>query len=346
MSDHNGNSPFGSSPLLSRRTLLGGSALALGGAALAGGLLPAASFAQSSDPIKLGWTGTGICLISIPVARDKGFFEKHGANVEFVNFGSNFAAGVEAVSSGKLDVFVNFILQYIKPLEQGVNVQFTGTVHGGCIRLLARTGSEETDYAALKGKAIGVRSIDSPGKQFLSVQLYKAGIDPQNEVEWKVYPTDLLGEAINKGEIQAAIDADPAIYLILKNSKGAFTEIGGLHTGEYRDLACCAIGIRKEFVEARRQDAAAVTRALLDAAQWTHENPDEAAELFTNYSPVDRETLAEIIRTHTHHVNLPVGDKFRGQLETYTEELKTVGIVRRRTDPRAFAQRITVDVLS
>ncbi len=332
-------------PLLSRRTLLGASALAVG-APLVGGLLSSKSFAQSSDPIKVGWTGTGICLISIPVARDKGFFEKHGANVEFVNFGSNFAAGVEAVSSGKIDVYVNFILQYIKPLEQGVNVQFTGTVHGGCIRLLARTGSAETDYAALKGKAIGVRSIDSPGKQFLSVQLHKAGIDPQNEVEWKVYPTDLLGEAINKGEIQAAIDADPAIYLILKNSKGGLTEIGGLHSGPYADLACCAIGIRKDFVESRRQDAAAVTRALLDAAKWTHENPDEAAELFTNYSPVDRETLAEIIRSHTHNVHLPVGDEFRGQLATYAEELKTVGIVRRRTDARAFAERITVDVLS
>lgn len=332
-------------PVLSRRTLLGASALAVG-APLVGGLLSSKSFAQSSDPIKVGWTGTGICLISIPVARDKGFFEKHGANVEFVNFGSNFAAGVEAVSSGKIDVYVNFILQYIKPLEQGVNVQFTGTVHGGCIRLLARTGSAETDYAALKGKAIGVRSIDSPGKQFLSVQLHKAGIDPQNEVEWKVYPTDLLGEAINKGEIQAAIDADPAIYLILKNSKGGLTEIGGLHSGAYADLACCAIGIRKDFVESRRQDAAAVTRALLDAAKWTHENPDEAAELFTNYSPVDRETLAEIIRSHTHNVHLPVGDEFRGQLATYAEELKTVGIVRRRTDARAFAERITVDVLS
>lgn len=334
-----------SNPSFSRRTLLGASALAVG-APLIGGLASSRSFAQSSDPIRLGWTGTGICLISIPVAKDKGFFEKHGANVEFVNFGSSFASGVEAVSSGKLDVFVNFILQYIKPLEQGVNVQFTGAVHGGCIRLLARTGSGETDYASLKGKAIGVRSIDSPGKQFLSVQLYKAGIDPQNEVEWKVYPADLLGEAINKGEVQAVIDADPAIYLILKNSSGGLTEIGGLHTGQYADLACCAIGVRKDFVESRRGDAAKVTRALLDAAQWTHENPDEAAELFTNYSPVPRDTLAEIIRSHTHRVHFPTNDQFRSQLETYTEELKTVGIVRRRTDPQAFAQRITVDVLS
>ncbi|MFC0220578.1 NitT/TauT family transport system substrate-binding protein [Pseudochelatococcus lubricantis] len=333
------------SPLLSRRAVLGATALAAG-APFVGGLLPVPSFAQSSEPIRLGWTGTGICLISIPVARDKGFFTKHGANVEFVNFGSNFASGIEAVSSGKLDVFVNFILQYIKPLEQGVNVQFTGSVHGGCIRLLARSGSEETDYASLKGRAIGVRSIDSPGKQFLSVQLYKAGIDPQTEVEWKVYPVDLLGEAIKKGEIQAAIDADPGIYLVLKNSNGTLKEIGGLHTGQYANLACCAIGISKEFVEARRGDAAAVTRALLEAAQWTHENPDEAADLFTNYSPVDRNTLAEIIRSHNHSVNLPVGDTFRAQLETYATELKTVGIVRRRTDPQAFVRRITADVLS
>lgn len=334
-------------PFVSRRTLLGGAgALAAAGplAALSSKLSLAQS--PSSDPIRVGWTGTGICLISIPVANEKGFWKKHGANVEIINYGSNFAAGVESVASGKIDVFVNFILQYMKPLEQGVPVRFTGAVHGGCIRVLARTGSEEVDYKSLKGKAIGVRSIDAPAKQFLSVELYKAGINPQSEVEWKVYPVDLMGEAIRKGEIHAAADADPAIYVVLKNEKGGLTEIGGLFTGQYKDLPCCAIGIRDEFVENRKADTIAVTRGLLEAAQWTHENPDEAAELFTAYSPIDRETLAEIIRSHTHDLNFGAGERLVSDLTTYGEDLKTVGIIRRRTDSRALAEKVSADVLS
>lgn len=332
-------------PSLSRRHLLGGvGALAAAGPVSA--LSSKLSFAQgaSGDPIKVGWTGTGICLISIPVAYEKGFWTKHGANVELINYGSNFAAGVESVASGKLDVFVNFILQYLKPLEQGVPVKFTGVVHGGCIRVLARTGSEEVDYKSLKGKAIGVRAIDAPAKQFLSVELYKAGINPQTEVEWKVYPVDLLGDAINKGEIQAAADADPGIYLVLKNQKGALTEIGGLFTGQYKDLPCCAIGVRDDFVKNRKPEAEAITRGLLEAAEWVHANPDEAAELFTKYSPIDRETLGEIIRSHTHQINYPAGDRLVQDLTTYSEDLKTVGIIRARTDSKALAQKISAPV--
>src|SRR6218665_1114618 len=102
-------------PLLSRRNILG-AAGALAAAGPVSALSSKLSFAQtaSTAPIKVGWTGTGICLISIPVAYEKGFWKKHGANVELINYGSNFAAGVESVASGKLDVFVNFILQYLK----------------------------------------------------------------------------------------------------------------------------------------------------------------------------------------------------------------------------------------
>ena len=280
----------------SRRKLLRGTAALAVGAPLIGVGLPGLSRAAASQPtgevIKAGWNGSGICLISQPVAQAKGFFKKHGANVEFVNFGSNFAQGVEAVAAGKVDTYVNFILQYLKPLEQGVNVRFTGTVHGGCIRVLAKTGSKEIDYKALKGKSIGVPSIDNPAKQYLSVELQKIGINPQTEVEWKVFPNDLLGEALSKGEVDAVSGADPAIYVTLRSHRKEFTEIGGLHLGTHKDLACCAIGVREDFVVNRRGDAAAFTRALLESAQWISQNPDESAEIFTQYSPIERPILA------------------------------------------------------
>lgn len=333
---------------LTRRSLLRGGAAATLAAPLIGGLYPKLSRADqpTGELIRAGWNGAGICLISQPVAQEKGFFEKHGANVEFVNFGSNFAQGIEAVSADRIDIYVNFILQYLKPLEQGIPVKFTGTVHGGCIRVLAKTGSEEVDYTSLRGKAIGVPSIDNPARQFLAVELQKNGINPQNEVEWRVYPNDLLGEALSKGEVQAVSAVDPAIYVVLRNHRDEFTEIGGLGHGDHALLACCAIGVRDSFVEARRGDTAAFTRALLESAQWVHENPDEAAEIFTAYSPLDRDILAEIIRSHTHDVHYPAGDRLIEHLSSYGDDLKDVGILRRRTDARDLAERVSVDVLT
>ncbi|HEV2511589.1 ABC transporter substrate-binding protein [Bosea sp. (in: a-proteobacteria)] len=339
MSDNN--------PLLSRRTLIaGGSALALG-APIAAGFGSAPSLAQGGPhKLKLGWSGTGICLISVPAAAEKGFFTKHGLDVEIVKFGSNFDGSLEAVASGKIDATVNFILRFLKPLEQGINIRFTGALHGGCIRVISGVGSQEVDYKSLKGKSIGVVDMASAGKNFLAVQLFKAGINPANEVDWRVYPVDLLGEAIKKGEIQAAVDADPGIFLVLKNNEGKLHEIGGLLTTDpYKDLSCCGIAVRKDFAENNKPASAALTRALLEAADWVKNNPDEAAQIFSAYSPIAKPILGEIIRSHTHEHHFGSGKRLREEVALYADDLRSVGVIRPRTDPKALAERITVDVL-
>jgi NitT/TauT family transport system substrate-binding protein len=334
----------------SRRGFIGAASALAVGAPFATGLAPLPSFAQGAavgaQKIKLGWSGTGICLISVPVAETKGIFVKHGLDVEVVKFGTNFDGSLEAVASGKIDATVNFILRFLKPLEQGVNIKFTGALHGGCIRVLAPTEAKITDYQALKGKTIGVTSMASAAKNFTAVQLYKAGINPESEVEWRVYPVDLLGEAVRKGEIFAAADADPGIYLQLKNSEGGLTEIGGLASGIYKDLSCCGIAVRSEFIESNKPATAALTRALLEAADWVHNNPDEAADVFTAYSPIPRATLAEIIRSHTHDHHFGDGSTLKKEVAIYSEDLKTVGILKPRTNAGALSDRVVVDVLS
>ena len=337
------------SSLLTRRGLIAGASALAATAPIAASLAPFPSFAQAGaglQKLKLGWSGTGICLISVPVADTKGFFTKYGLDVEIVKFGTNFDGSLESVSSGKIDATVNFILRFLKPLEQGINVRFTGALHGGCIRVLAPTEAKVADYAGLKGKAIGVTSMASAAKNFASVQLYKAGINPDTDVEWRVYPVDLLGEAIRKGEIFAAADADPGIFLQLKNSDGALTEIGGLASGVYKDLSCCGIVVRNDFIDSNKSAVAALTRALLDAADWVHHNPDEAAEVFTAYSPIPIATIAEIIRSHTHEHHFGDGKRLKQEVALYAEDLKTVGILKPRTDVRALSDHTVIDVLS
>lgn len=337
-------------PSLSRRTLLGAASAFAVGTPLAG-LSPLRGLAQPAAPlkVKLGWSGTGICLVSVPAAVEKGIFVKHGLDVDVVKFGSNFDLALESLASAKVDATVNFVLRFLKPLEQGVKIRFTGALHGGCIRALAPTGTPlaQGDFTALRGKAVGVTNIAAPGKNLLSIQLHKAGVNPARDVEWRVYPVDLLGEAIAKGEIAAAVDADPGIYMVLRNSNGALTEFTGQQSGDYQNLTCCAIAVRDGFIDENREATGRLTRALLEAAQWVHDNPDEAAEIFAAYSPIEKAILGEIIRSHQHehHEGNP-GVDLRKEISVFTEDLKVVGVIKPRTDAKAFANRIVVDVLS
>src|SRR5256885_11707720 len=55
--------------------------------------------------------------------------------------------------------------------------------------------------STLKGKTIGVADLNSPAKQFYSIHLAKRGLDVDKDIEWRVYPADLLDVAAKKGEI-------------------------------------------------------------------------------------------------------------------------------------------------
>ena len=110
---------------------------------------------------------------------------------------------LELLASGKADAGVGMALGWMKPLEQGFDVKLTAALHGGCIRVLTTQQSGITGIAGLKGKAVGTFNMASPDKNFVSILAVKQGLDPLKDIEWRVYPADLLGVALQKGEIQA-----------------------------------------------------------------------------------------------------------------------------------------------
>ncbi|WP_164066317.1 ABC transporter substrate-binding protein, partial [Serratia marcescens] len=122
---------------------------------------------------------------------------------------------------------------------------------------------------------------------------------PNTDVEWRVFPGNLLRLAAEKGETHAFLSGDPVAYLWLKD--GAFKEVASNLDGEYRDKSCCIVGLRGSLVREEPHVARAITQALLDAAMFTSQNPDKAAKSFQPYAPkaaslADLEAMA---RYHT-----------------------------------------------
>jgi NitT/TauT family transport system substrate-binding protein len=235
-------------------------------------------------------------------------------------------------------------LRWLKPLEQGFDVRITTATHGGCMRLLAAKSSGVTALEQLKGKTIGTADLGAPEKNFFSIRLAKLGLDPLTDVEWKVFPPDLLPVALQKGEIQAFTLGDPLGWLI--RERDGLTEVATNLDGEYAHRACCVLGIRGSLIRDDRPTAAAITEAILEAQEFVAANPDEAAAIFAPYSPSAKPAqLAAILRTHTqgHH---PSGADLRQELALYTEELKAISVIKPSTNPDRFASKVYADVLS
>jgi NitT/TauT family transport system substrate-binding protein len=293
--------------------------------------------------LKLTWNANAICTVGVPVAAQKGYFAKHGLDVELINFGGSTDQLLEAISTGKADAGVGMALRWLKPLEQGFDVKITTAIHGGCMRLFAKKGTGITTVTDLKGKTVGASDMGAPDKNFFSIVAAKQGIDPNTDIEWKQYPADLLGVALQKGEIQAFSLGDPLAWVI--RDRDGLLEVANNLSGEYAHRACCVLGVRGALIRDDRPTAGALTQALLDAQEYVAANPDESAELFAQYSPTPTAQLAAMLRSHTHHHH-PVGPELKQEIAAYADELKLVQVIKKSTDTGRLADKVYADVLT
>jgi NitT/TauT family transport system substrate-binding protein len=355
-------SPF---PRLSRRRLLGVAGvtapLAVGGlsaiaqagvldrsaaALLDKGAICTTPIAATGEvaPIKLrfAWNTGAVCGAPVAAAQTSGIFARHGLDVEFVNFAGSTEALLETIATGKADAGHGMALRWLKPLEQGFDVKIVAGLHSGCLRLLAGKDKGIASVADLRGKTVAISDLASPSKHFFAIQLAKQGIDPEAEVDWRVYPGELLGAVIERGEADAIAHWDPLTYKFLQT--GQFVEVATNMDGAYARRACCIIGVRNSLLDENAAAVQRLTRALLEAQHFTVENPRAAAEAYQPFSPnTSIEDLEIQIRYHGHH-HSPSGEALRQELAQYTEELKLVGVMRPRTDPEKFADKIYAPV--
>lgn len=295
--------------------------------------------------LKLSWNAGAVCLTPLPVAIDQGFFRKQNLDVELVNYSGSTDQLLEAIATGKSDAGLGMALRWLKPLEQGFDVKIAAGTHGGCMRVLARKESGITKLADLKGKRVAVGDLTGPDKNFFSIQLARLGVDPNKDVDWRVYPGAVVNLAADKGEAEAFLASDPLAYLWLKDP--AYHEVASNLDGEYGNRVCCIVGLRGSLVREEPQVGRALTQALIDAAAFTSENPSIAAKSFQPYAPKNAglEDLEGMIRYHTHHHH-PTGPALKQELKAYADDLKVVSVFKPNTDTNKFAERIYVDIFS
>ncbi|MBV9750580.1 MAG: ABC transporter substrate-binding protein [Acetobacteraceae bacterium] len=299
--------------------------------------------AKPGTKLRLTWNANAICTVGVPVASQRGIFGRHNLDVELVNFGGSTDQLLEAISAGKADAGVGMALRWLKPLEQGFDVKITTAIHGGCMRLFAKPESGIRSVADLKGKTVGVSDMAAPDKNFFSIMAAKQGLDPNQDIEWRQFPADLLGVALQKGEVQAVTLGDPLGWVVRERDK--LYEVANNLSGEYQHRACCVLGVRGGLVRGDRAAAGALTQSLLEAQDYVAANPDEAAALFAPYSPVPAAQLAAMLRSHTHQHH-PTGAALKQEIVAYADELKLVGVMRPRTDTARFADKVYADVLA
>ena len=333
---------------VSRRAILR-SAGAVGVAASVGALgkqVFSPAVAGPAPKIRLAWTEVAACHSPLGFGVANGIYAKHNLDVELFFQGASGQTLIQALATNKADAGAGLIGDWLKPLEQGFDVKLFVGSHGGRQRLLASQASGVKDIAGVKGKTIATYGIGAPPQVAFQVNLAKAGIDPEADVTWKAVPFDLVGETVNRGDADLAAHLDPWAYSIQK--KFNFTKIADTQTGIYENHSCCVLGANGPFLAANRDAVRRLAEANIEVHEYAATHPEEVAKwYFENLKPAGLTVaeLAEILGALVYH-NHPIGPALVEQIRLAAEDLKLVKVLEPSTDPKAFAERVAVNLLA
>jgi NitT/TauT family transport system substrate-binding protein len=294
---------------------------------------------DASNKIRVGYVGL-TCEAPIFTAVEKGFFKEEGLDVTLV--ACDWKNYKDVLALGGYDVTHHLVMYFLKPIEQGLDVKFTGGIHRGCLRVQAAVNGKVRTVKDLRGKRIGVPGMGTPPFIFANRVLGANGIDPGREISWIVFPAGELGLALDKGEVDAIANSEPIGSMLIAQGKVRNIADQALDM-PYADEYCCAVIVNGKFLARNPKACAAATRALLKAARWVETNPRAAAELSVKgkylASTVDQNTVSI---SHLRYVPSVSGAQTAVRLAA--EEMKRAGMLKRGTDVAALADRAFVSL--
>jgi NitT/TauT family transport system substrate-binding protein len=290
--------------------------------------------ANGLTKVKVGCIGL-TCEAPIFMAVEKGFFKEEGLDVELVK--CNWANYKDALALGRFDVTHHLVMYFLKPVEQGLDVKFTGGIHRGCLRVQAATNGPIRTVKDLKGKRIGVPGMGTPPFIFANRVLGANGIDPGKDITWLVFPAGELGLALDKGEVDAVANSEPIGSLLMASGK-VQNVADQAQDSPYKDEYCCAVLVNGKFLAKNPQAAAAATRALLKAAKWVETNPAAAARLSVEKKYLgSNPELNAVAISHLRYV--PSVSGAEAAVKSAAAEMKRAGMISPTTDVEELAKK-------
>ncbi|MBV9999213.1 MAG: ABC transporter substrate-binding protein [Verrucomicrobia bacterium] len=292
--------------------------------------------ALGDNPMKVRVGYIGItCEAPIFSAVENGFFKEEGLEVELVK--CEWSKYKDVLALGGFDITHHLVMYFLKPLEQGLDVKFTGGIHRGCLRVQAAVNGSVRTVQDLRGKRIGVPGMGTPPFIFANRVLHSNGIDAIREITWQVFPAGELGLALDKGEVDAVADSEPIGTLLLAQGK-VRNVADQANDPPYKGEYCCAVVVNGKFLAGHPKAAAAATRALLKGAKWVEANPAAAARL-----SVEKKYLASnpdlnaLALSHLSYV--PSVSGAEAAVNSAATEMKNAGMLNPTTDVSQLAKR-------
>ena len=246
------------------------------------------TLAASAEPkvINIGWTG-GSAWTALPdrVASERGFFEKEGLRVRYIQFqGTNLM--LSALLANELD-YVTILPFIAGAATRGLPVKIvaaTAKVSGYAI--VSRP--EIDNVKALKGKRIAINTFGSSADFAIYQLLARNGLDPNKDVTLQAIAgsPDARFAALLGGSVDATVVNSPFEYRA--EQKGFRTLLSVKETAEFVRIPIAGLSTTQKKIEREPDEITRVLRGLRNAILFLQSQREIGVGLLEKLLKLDR----------------------------------------------------------
>ena len=214
----------------------------------------------------------GICSAPEHVVKellpDEGFRDIQFIRDNNMNAATDFAAGA-------IDITMAFVSEFVVGADAGIPITMLGGIHPGCFELFG-TGQIRA-IRDLKGKSVGVPSINGGHHLFVASMAAYVGLDPRKDINWVVYKPSEPAALLADRKLDALI-AFPPIPQELREKKIGHVIVTSAVDRPWSQYFCCVVAANREFVRKNPIATKRAFRAMLKATDICALEPERAAK--------------------------------------------------------------------
>lgn len=237
----------------------------------------------NKKPIKIGFSALPTWYLW-HLVEEKGFFEKHGVDVELVYF-SVYGDSVSALNTGEVDGNSQTLLDTLPALSNGIKLKsvfITDNSDGGDGLVVK---PEINSIEDLRGKTVGTE-IGTIAHFFLLTLLKDSGMT-EKDVNFTNMTIQDAGTSFIAGQLDAAELWEPFLSKAVTEGKGKLLA----SSSEYPGLIADLFVMREDVVNERPEDVEKIAAAWFEALEYFNENPEESAEIIAKAAGIDSEEI-------------------------------------------------------
>ncbi len=224
-----------------------------------------------TQPIKIGinvWPGYAHAFI----AQEKGFFNKHGVEVELV-LKSEISEINQLYNKNELDGLFNVFTDIIMLNANGIPTRVVYIADYSDTGDVIIGRSKFNSIQDLKGKTVSFEGVGTFSQMLIASLLQKANIQ-EGEFKTVNLPAHNILNALESGMIDAGHTWEPTTSQLIAKGYKVLAKAGDI-PGIIADI----LAFHADIIKNRPQEVQAVVKAMLEAEKFIKSNPDEALNI-------------------------------------------------------------------